>query len=133
VTEKTERKIRVNLSEWSWGEWDDMLRNGIKVDIDVDPKYHRFSIEFNMQDGLEEIIKTIATQVLEVFFNNNLMPLALSENGIVIEDESMSESLVIPWAEVHSKISLKKLQAVIAKEFENFIDEEDEEDEDDSR
>jgi hypothetical protein len=105
-----------------------MLRDGIKVEINADPKSNRFSIEFNMQDGLEEIIKTIATQVLEVFFNHNNMPLALSENGIVIEDESMSESLVIPWEQVHSNISLKKLQAIIAKEFKNFIDEEDEDD-----
>jgi hypothetical protein len=94
------------------------LRAGIKVEVDVDPKYNSFSIEFKMEDGLEEIIKTIAKEVLEEFFNGGLGPVLVNKQGIEIEDETMSKSLLIPWESVHlEKTSLKELQNTIAEKF----------------
>jgi hypothetical protein len=123
-----QQKIRMDLAQWDLGDWVERLRAGIKVEIDVDPKYNSFSIEFKMEDGLEEIIKTIATEVLEVFFNGGVGPVSVNKQGIEIEDETMSKALLIPWESVHlEKTSLKGLQNTIAEKFACYEEEEEEE------
>jgi len=98
---KRKKKVRVNLSNWEWGDWPDDLEKGISVNIEKDGNSFEISIDLK-PEVLERAVRKIATEVIEVFFKEPFgLDMSVCEEGISISSPEMNQEVIVPWSKIY--------------------------------
>ena len=111
---KRTARIKVDLSEWEWGEWPDQLWECVTVEKH---KYMQgLDIELNLNPAMfEKAAAKIAKEAIETYVNDASW--SISKKGLVVRDNQYNHEFTIPMGQLYltDPEAAEKLQALINK------------------
>jgi hypothetical protein len=118
--------IKINLSDWEWGNWPRMIINAFSIE----KRFGSLEITLDLDDEtVIPIVKQIVTEGIEEFLNIYDMTVKMTTKGIELHSEIADHPFVIPWIEVcpDNLPAVEKAREMLLEMEKEFSDEEDDE------